>query len=109
MSQKYAWPLWIYRVISAVNVDGTHDVTYDNGSWDKNVAPELLKAVMRRKSTRRKRNPTWTMAPVVNTPWSDASILNDKNLVQGSAHIVLCILLKLAYRKYSPKIQSFSN
>jgi hypothetical protein len=83
MSQKYAWPLWIYRVISAVNVDGIYDVTYDNDSWDKNVAPELLKAVMRRKSTRRKQNPTWTMAPVVNTPWSDASILNDKNLVQG--------------------------
>ena len=70
--------------ISAVNKDGTYDVTYKNNQWDRNVAPKLLRAAKSEcKPSRRKRNQTWTMVPVVDTSWKDTSIINDNNVVQG--------------------------
>lgn len=71
--------------ISAVNENGTYDVTYKDGQWDKNVAAEQLRAVTREsKSTRRRKaNQTWTMVPVVNNSWEDTSKLNNANVIQG--------------------------
>jgi hypothetical protein len=70
--------------ISAVNKNGTYDVTYHDGQWDKNVAAEQLRAITREsKPRRRKVNQTWTMVPVVNSSWEDTAKLNNANVIQG--------------------------
>jgi hypothetical protein len=70
--------------INAVNKDGTYDVTYNDGQWDKNVAHKLLRPAKREgKPSKRKSSQTWTMVPVMNTTWNDTSKINDANVIEG--------------------------
>lgn len=69
--------------ISAVNEDdGTFDVTYNDGQWDKHVAPKLLRHVTR-VTNRRKSKQTWSMVPTSKSNWQDTAKLDSSNVIQG--------------------------